>query len=120
MIFPNQLYVLKIVLIIAMIISNNVYAEVITCRSEKLKICSEKNCEDKPSKTSIILDTEKSTYQRCDDSCDLYSAKMKRSGAFLSSSPEIGTFIKINQIDNSFIDVASISSIILVNYGVCR
>lgn len=103
-----------------MITSNQASSEVITCKSENLKICSEKNCEDKPSKTSIILDTEKSTYQRCDDACDLYSAKMKRSGAFLSASPEIGTFIKINQMDNSFIDVASISSIILVNYGNCR
>jgi len=50
----------------------------------------------------------------------VYPAQFLRSGIFLIASPNIGTMIKVNQIDKSFTDVATLSSLIFMNFGVCR
>jgi hypothetical protein len=95
-------------------------AKVLTCKSEKLKICSSNNCEDKKAITTIILDTDNKSYQRCDSSCDKYPANIDISGAFITASPNLGTFIKVNQLDRTFVDIATMSSTILMNFGVCK
>ena len=95
-------------------------AEILTCKSEKLKICSSNNCEDKKAITTIILDTDNKSYQRCDSSCDKYQTNIDRSGAFIIATPNLGTFIKVNQLDRSFVDIATMSSIIFMNFGVCK
>jgi hypothetical protein len=116
----NQLLVLGSLSIILTLISNGAYAEVITCKSDKLNVCFEGNCEDRNAITTFMLDTKQNNYQRCDTTCDTYNIKAMRSGIFLVASPTIGTFIKINELNKSFVDVASMMTEIYVNSGTCK
>lgn len=115
-------YFIQIFSLVGLIIFPQIVgAKNLLCKSQTTRICDIKSCNNAIPEITIIVDTENQKYERCvNKECKSYNALVTESGLIILVNPTVGTFIKINKLDNSFIDVATLLNIVFLNFGLCK
>jgi hypothetical protein len=114
-------YLIKIFYLVGLLIFPQiVFAKNLTCNPQTTKICDIKSCNNAIPEITISVDIENKKYARCvNKECKSYNALVTESGVIILVNPTVGTFIKINKLDNSFVDVATLLNIVFLNFGFC-
>jgi len=115
-------YLIQIFSLVGLIIFPQiVFAKNLICNPQTTRICNLENCNNAIPEITIKVDIENKKYARCvNKECKSYNSVINDSGLMILVTPTAGTFIKINKLDNSFIDVATLYNVVLLNFGLCN
>jgi len=115
-------YFIKIFSLVGLIIFPQVVGgKNLLCKPQTTRICDIKSCNDTVPSITISVDFESKKYKRCfNKECNLNNSVVTEAGEMIIVNIIGGTFIKINKLDNSFVDVATLLNIVFLNFGFCE
>jgi hypothetical protein len=97
-------------------------ADTLVCKSARSHVCTSDGCVAQKPSSWLEIDQPEGLYKRCDaKGCDAYAADITMSGAFLVVGL-IGrpTMMKVSGLDGTFVDVATMGTAAVLNFGSCR
>jgi hypothetical protein len=90
------------------------------CLTQKSYSCSANGCQTYRTPTKISFDDVKATVNRCDNKgCDTLALTKSFSGV-MDTYSRSGYSLRVNTMNNEFVEMSSLLTNIFLSYGVCK
>lgn len=99
------------------------HAQTLICQPDKKFTCdAEEGCRPSALGTFYRVNASNAVYERCDRrGCDSYRAQVTRSGTMeIYELVGRGAFLKLQTLDNSFVESVSLTTVVILSFGSCR